>query len=222
VLWIENNTGCQHVCSRVPAQSMRSTPDPALCSRGHCWDEVLLKGLDDRLKAIKSDTVIVLHMIGSRGPAYYRRYPDRFKRFTPTCDTASIETCPRELIVNSYDNSILYTDYVLARVIDALRSRTNLNSAMLFTSGHGQSLGERGIYLHGLPFMIAPDTQTKVPMLLWLSPGLQRNISYQCLRNAAGKPASHDNVFHSVMGLLGITSSVYDPKLDLITPCRGR
>ena len=130
------------------------------------------------------------------------------------CDTASI--------VNAYDNSLLYTDHVLAATIDLLHNNAaRLDTAMLYMSDHGESLGELGMYLHGVPYAMAPSEQTHVPMVLWFSDGMQRSsgISADCLRQQAGQPVSQDNLFHSVIGLMGVRTSVYQPQLDIFRGC---
>ncbi|HSC82720.1 MAG TPA: sulfatase-like hydrolase/transferase, partial [Pseudomonas sp.] len=162
------------------------------------------------------------HMKGSHGPAYYKRYPAAFETFTPVCKETQLDRCDRESIVNAYDNSLTYTDHVLAAAIDLLKhNAAHLNSAMLYLSDHGESLGEGGMYLHGVPYALAPSEQTHIPMLLWLSEGLQRSsgISAGCMRQQAANAVSQDNLFHSVLGLMEVETKVYQPQLDLFHPC---
>jgi lipid A ethanolaminephosphotransferase len=167
--------------------------------------------------------VIVLHMMGNHGPAYFRRYPANFRRFTPDCRTAELRNCSREEILNSYDNAIAYTDHVLAGIIGVLRDATAFETAMIYVSDHGESLGENGIYLHGLPYSIAPATQTHVPMIAWLSPGFAAGnfVNRRCVNGKAGDPLSHDNLFHSVLGLLDVHTGVYRPARDIFDDCRA-
>ena len=182
----------------------------------------MLDGLDERLRQVKADSVIVLHAMGSHGPTYFKRYPDKFKRFTPACDTADLQDCSREQIVNTYDNTILYTDYVISTAIDILRKHKNLESSLLYISDHGESLGENNIYLHGLPYKIAPDEQKKVPMIMWLSDSWQKanRLDKACLQKQSQTESySHDNLYSSVLHLLGIKSSTYNQQFDLFTPC---
>jgi lipid A ethanolaminephosphotransferase len=162
-------------------------------------------------------------MMGNHGPAYYRRYPPEFRRFTPDCATAELRTCSREQVVNAYDNAILYTDHVLAGLVGALANSREIDTAMIYVSDHGESLGENGLYLHGLPYSIAPSTQTHVPMIAWLSPGFAASdsVDRRCVRAKAGAPLSHDNIFHSVLGLLDVQTRVYKPERDLFAGCRG-
>lgn len=169
------------------------------------------------------DVAIVLHQLGNHGPAYYRRYPPAFRRFLPTCDTSELRSCTREQIVNTYDNAILYTDDLLAKAIGFLKAQQRrYDTVLLYLSDHGESLGELGLYLHGLPYAIAPSTQTAVPMILWVSEGFQRQMSLQanCLRQQGRAPASHDNLFHSLVGLLSIRTPVYREERDLFARCR--
>jgi lipid A ethanolaminephosphotransferase len=173
---------------------------------------------------VSGNTLIVLHMMGNHGPAYFHRYPAQFRKFVPDCATAELRDCSRQEVVNAYDNAILYTDHVLAQVIAALDAESpRLDSAMLYVSDHGESLGEKGLYLHGIPYSIAPDLQTHVPMVVWLSPAMtdSGDVSAGCLRAKVNTPLSHDNVFHSVLGLLDVSTSVYRGDRDLFDGCRG-
>jgi lipid A ethanolaminephosphotransferase len=162
-------------------------------------------------------------MMGNHGPAYFARYPTEFRRFTPDCETAELRKCTREQVVNAYDNAVLYTDHVLAGLVGTLAQGTAFDTAMLYVSDHGESLGENGLYLHGLPYSIAPGTQTHVPMVSWISPGFSaaEGVSRNCLRAKTDEPLSHDNLFHSVLGLLDVHTSVYRPKRDLFEDCRS-
>ncbi len=106
-------------------------------------------------------------MMGSHGPAYYKRYPKAFEKFTPTCKTNQFSKCSNEMINNAYDNTIVYTDYFLSQVIALLKKNQTHQSAVLYMSDHGESLGEKGLYLHGMPYFIAPKEQTHVPSIAW-------------------------------------------------------
>jgi lipid A ethanolaminephosphotransferase len=223
VLWRDNNSGCKGACDRVPRQFGSELRHPEFCAEDGCFDEVLLEGLPEWIDKLAGDGLVVLHQEGSHGPAYHRRSPPAFKRFEPECTAAAVEGCSRDEIVNAYDNSILYTDYVLSRLIELLgRKATRFDVAMLYVSDHGESLGEDGLYLHGLPWMLAPETQTHVPMLLWLSPGLgtRHRVDRACLERRRHESFSHDHLFHSVLGLFDVRSEIYAPALDLFAPCR--
>lgn len=161
-------------------------------------------------------------MLGSHGPAYFRRYPPENKQFVPACEKLDLGNCSAEQIVNAYDNSLLYTDHVLASLIGYLNTQSERDAALIFVSDHGESLGEHGLYLHGLPYSIAPAVQREVPMLVWLSAGLATSarLSRDCLKQGTTGKITHDHLFHSVMGLLEVESRVVKPSLDLFSRCR--
>jgi len=223
VTWLDNNSGCKGVCDGVESVSFADDHSDPLCASGECFDEILLTGLDSRLATGKSG-LLVIHQKGSHGPAYYRRYPREFERFTPACNSDDFDECTQDEIRNAYDNTILYTDFVLSRIIEHLRSASDQwDTAMLYVSDHGESLGERGFYLHGLPYAIAPDTQTHVPMVFWMSSGFAERFSVnreELERLAATKSFSHDNLFHSVLGALEVKTSVYKHALDMFATDR--
>jgi lipid A ethanolaminephosphotransferase len=224
VKWLDNQSGCKGVCrgTAIDYEKLDSRTAPDLCAGDECHDEILVRRLQAELPSIRRNTVLVLHMMGNHGPAYYRRYPTEFRRFTPDCATAQLRDCSREQVVNSYDNAILYTDHVLAGVIRVLRDSPRLDTAMLYVSDHGESLGENGLYLHGLPYSIAPSTQTHVPMITWLSKSFATDnfVNARCVRDKAGDPLSHDNLFHSVLGLLDVQTAAYRPARDIFESCR--
>lgn len=222
-VWWDNNTGSKGVADRVPFVDLAATNDSRFCIAGECQDGIFLDRLDGWLDAVTKDSVLVLHMMGSHGPTYHLRYPAAFRRFTPDCQTAELGNCPDEDIIAAYDNTILYTDHILATVIDKLKARSSrLQTAMIYMSDHGESLGENGLYLHGTPYLLAPDFQTHIPFLVWLDPGFASAIGLDraCLTRTASQPRSHDNLFHSVLGMMNVTTGVYDPALDIFAPCR--
>lgn len=223
ILWKENDNGCKGVCQRVPNVEM-DLKDQRFCDGTYCRDEILLDGLEEYLANIKGENAfIVLHTIGSHGPTYYRRYPPEFNKFTPTCDTEEIQTCTQEQIINTYDNTILYTDHIVSSVIDILKKFPHYESGLLYVSDHGESLGENGVYLHGLPYSIAPKEQTSVPMVLWMSEVMKKSdhIDYDCLKKKAAEGNfSHDNLSHSLLSLMEVDSKWYDKKMDFFEGCR--
>ena len=222
VYWQDNDDGCKKVCNRVQRTDAKTGNKQPYCFGNYCHDDILLNGLENYLKNITKDTLIVLHMMGSHGPTYYKRYPDAFKKFTPACDTANLQDCTTEQIVNTYDNTILYSDYIIAQTIRILKEQTKFQTNMLYVSDHGESLGENNLYLHGLPYTIAPDEQKKVPMILWMSPETKEtlNIDTNCLKQqAATGKFSHDNYFHSVLRMLFIKTTAYDKSLDIFSTC---
>jgi lipid A ethanolaminephosphotransferase len=223
-LWRDNQAGCKGVCDGLEQQRLDDGKDAELCNGDRCLDEILLNGLDAEVRKAKNGNIfVVLHQLGNHGPAYYQRYPASLRRFTPTCDTSDLSKCSREQIVNSYDNAVLYTDHFLAKTIAFLKSeQKDYDTAMWYMSDHGESLGENGIYLHGLPYSIAPREQTSIPMVMWLSDGFLSSfhLNRDCLARQTDSPVSHDNLFHTVLGMLQIDSQYYNKTFDLTAQCR--
>ncbi len=225
VLWNDNDGGCKGACDRVPNQDVTKLNLPGQCIEGECVDEVLFHQLEDYINHLQHDGVIVLHTIGSHGPTYYNRYPAAFRKFTPTCDTNQIQTCSQQQLVNTYDNTIVYVDYIVDKAIKLLQSKQdNFTTSLVYLSDHGESLGENGVYLHGLPYSIAPESQKHVPFLIWLSDDYQKRygVSSQCLQNEAQqKNVSQDNLFSTMLGLTGVETKEYRAQDDILTACRG-
>ncbi|MCZ8115618.1 phosphoethanolamine--lipid A transferase [Silanimonas sp.] len=222
-LWRDNQTGCKGACEGLPFESFLDAQVPAYCTGGRCFDGVLLHELDAAVARMPGDAVVVLHMLGNHGPSYYARYPEAFKRFTPACEVDELGDCERDAIVNAYDNAILYTDSVVADAVGWLEQQSAArDTALVYLSDHGESLGESGLYLHGVPRMVAPDEQLKVPMWLWLSPALREadGIDLACVRGAADAPRTHDALFSTVLGLMRVETAVRDPGFDLLAGCR--
>lgn len=219
-LWRDNQSGCKGVCTGLAFEAMRDATADG-CGAHECHDEVLLAGLDAAIDRTPGDQLIVLHQIGNHGPAYHRRAPDRLRRYVPTCDTDDLGRCSREQVVNSYDNAVLATDDLVADAIALIAAHGDRDSALIYLSDHGESLGENGLYLHGLPWAIAPAEQKQVPMVAWLSPGMAaaQGIDPACLRQRAAAAASHDDLFHSVLGLFDVHTAIYDPDHDLFSEC---
>lgn len=223
VSWLDNDTGSYHVTDRIPYQFLPDTADPRFCKDGECLDAILLDKMDAWLDTVKGDSVLVLHQLGSHGPAYYARYPEEYRRFKPDCRANDFGSCSPEEIRNAYDNTILYTDHIVSAVIDKMKQRADkMAASVVYISDHGESLGENGLYLHGTPYVVAPVQQTHVPFVVWLSDDLQASAGYDmaCLAANAKKPTSHDNFFHSVLGLMDVSTKVYDPALDVFSNCR--
>lgn len=218
VTWVENDGGCKGVCQRVKTIEIDPKESKKYCSQGTCHDEIMLKYAQELSDNIKNDTFVAFHIIGSHGPKYFERYPKEFEVYTPNCSRADVESCTKEQIVNSYDNTILYTDYVISKLIEILNNKPQYTTALLYVSDHGESLGENGLYLHGTPYSIAPDEQTHVPMQIWLNQASAKelNISIDKLKAKEHNNYSHDNLFHTLMGLTQIRSDEYNPKLDII------
>lgn len=228
VLWLDNQSGCKGVCDRIPSVNTAQTQHPQLCPGGECLDGVMLEGLDKRLAALdlqrrSRGVVIVMHQMGSHGPAYHLRSPPAQKRFFPECTSSALQDCSRESLVNAYDNSIVYTDHFLAQSITWLKHQEAwADTAMVYVADHGESLGENNLYLHGLPYAVAPDVQKRIPWITWLSAGYEKasSLSTGCLRAQLDVAISHDNYFHSVLGLLDVDTTAYRQALDVYAPCR--
>lgn len=225
VLWRDNQSGCKGVCRDVATELLTKRHD-AFHDGEASYDEVLLDGLESRIVAMKQGGLIVLHMMGSHGPAYFKRAPASFARFQPTCQSPQLSHCTSAQIVNSYDNTILYTDHVLAELIGILRAvdMKGIDTSMIYVSDHGESLGEKGLYLHGMPRALAPREQTRIPFIIWTSHTTQVRLGMdmECLQElAATMSASHDNLFHTVLGMFAIRTRLYDPRLDLLHRCRA-
>ena len=223
VLWRDNQSGCKGVCEGLPAEEMAALNPPGLCADGRCLDEALLHGLDAKLDAARGTGMIVLHMLGNHGPSYFRRYPPAFERHVPACRQDDLRQCSVAEIVNAYDNAILYTDHLLATLIGRLQARQDrTDSVLLYVSDHGESLGEANLFLHGLPWAIAPDVQKQVPMVMWFSAGAPAatGVDPDCLRRRAAQPAEHDHLFHTLLALTDVRTALHDPAWDLTQGCR--
>lgn len=224
VFWQDNQSGCKGVCDGVTELKINRDMAGKLCKNGHCFDGALLAGLDTHaILNPHGGTVLFLHQLGNHGPGYFRRYPRDFEVFKPACRDDKLQNCSREEIVNAYDNAILYTDYVLSGLIDWLAGMHDLDTALLYVSDHGESLGENNLFLHGAPLVIAPIEQTRVPMFLWLSAGYRERLGLDdaCMREVASRSASHDMLYSSLMGILDVKSSTYEGKLDFTRACRN-
>jgi len=226
VLWNENDAGCKGACDRVPNQDMTALNLPGMCIKGECYDEVLFHGLEEYIKQLQGNGLIVLHTIGSHGPTYNHRYPPAFRKFTPTCETKQIQECSQDQLINTYDNTILYADYIVDKAIELLKAHQDeFTTSLVYLSDHGESLGEKGVYLHGLPYAIAPEAQTRVPLLIWLSPDYQQRyaVNYKCLsQQATTLKYSQDNLFSTMLGITGVQTREYVTSDDIVASCRNK
>lgn len=225
VTWIDNNSGCKGTCDRVNQFKIPEPLQQKWCEDKECFDDILIDSFKAYLATIPQDDnrprLIVLHQMGSHGPAYYKRIPAQFKVFKPTCDTNAIQGCSRDALLNSYDNTLLYTDYVLDTLIETLKNTTKYQSALWYLSDHGESTGESGMYLHGAPYAIAPTQQTHIPMLMWFSTVWQHQAKQQikCLAQQGRQELSQDNLFPTMLSLLDVKSKVIDPNNDMLAAC---
>ncbi len=220
VLWRDNNSDSKGVAQAIEFQDFRTSATNTHCDEVECRDTGMLEGLDQWIAAHPTgDLTVVLHQMGNHGPAYYKRYPAEYEKFQPVCTSSQLETCSQEAIINSYDNAILYTDFFLSQTVNLLKTYDdNFDTALLYVSDHGESLGEKGIYLHGLPFLLAPESQTHVAAVLWL--GEHYPIDRDALKQRAEAAGSHDDYFHTVLGLLKIQTPEYDPGKDWLAGAR--
>lgn len=217
VIWLENNSDCKGVCTRI------KTIQPCSGAPGTCFDDILLKAMKTELAAPLQNTILVMHQAGSHGPTYYKRYPEVFERFAPVCNTEKLNQCSSDEIKNTYDNTIFYTSQNIADIISALKADyTAYNSFLFYVSDHGESLGEYNIYLHSAPYVIAPKEQTHIPFFIWASDSSFEafKLDKQCLKNNAAQAFSHDNIFHTLLGIGGISAAEYKQHLDLMLNCR--
>ena len=248
VLWLDNQSGCKGLCARVPSAyasvpASPSRPLPVgLCAGGECLDAALTFDLETRLAALPESrraqgVVIVLHQMGSHGPAYFKRSPPGRKPYLPECTNSALQQCESASLINAYDNSIAYTDHVLAASIAWLKANgKGFDAQMLYVSDHGESLGENNLYLHGLPYALAPRAQKHVPLIFWQAEGdgaidaspsmpnayvANTYLPKACLNGLINAPLTHDNLFHTVLGLVSVSATEYRKPLDAFAACRS-
>lgn len=226
VTWIDNNSGCKGACDRVQKYQIPAQLKQKWCDAGgECFDEILVDSLKDYLAHLDKNNqkpqLIVLHQMGSHGPAYFKRSKTPYQPFQPTCNSNAIQGCSAEELKNSYDNSIVYTDHVLAQIIETLKQQTQYQTGFWYLSDHGESTGEHGLYLHGAPYSMAPTQQTHVPMLMWFSDAWKQQNTHQvsCLKGQTGQARSHDHLFPSLLSLLDIKTQVTEAKNDMLAQC---
>lgn len=216
ILWRDNNSSSKGVAARVPYEDFKSPARNSVCDE-ECRDEGMLEGLQDHIDAQKGDVLIVLHQMGNHGPAYYKRYPKAFETYTPACRTSELGSCTVQEIINAYDNALRYTDHFLGKVIALLKENdARFETAMMYVSDHGESLGEYGVYLHSMPYALAPTAQRHVPAVIWLGKHIRHEIRMDSLETRRLRRASHDNIFATLLGLFEIRSQSYDPDMDLL------
>lgn len=206
VIWRTTNWGEPPV--HIKNYQTRSALKPNCKGEGCNYDEILLNGLKEQIVAsTKNKILIVLHTSTSHGPTYNKKYPPQFESFKPVCNSVELGNCSQTELINAYDNTIVYTDYILSELIKNLKQLQDYNSAMIFVSDHGESLGENNLYMHGLPISIAPKEQYDIPFIVWVSDG-----SKQLKPN---KTLTQNHVFHSVLNFLNIQSPVYNEEMNI-------
>ena len=193
------------------------------------FDGILLAGLKEDILSSTADKVfVVLHTNTSHGPAYNTCYPPEFEKFTPVCETVEMSKASQEEVFNAYDNSILYTDWLIHSVISILREIPDRRCCMLYISDHGESLGENNLYMHGLPMALAPKEQYEIPYLAWTNdPALsvKPEMTLAGRADADTLPAARTNdpapmegqftIYHSVLRFLGIDAPVYEAEKSI-------
>ena len=216
ILWRDNNSDSKGVALRVEYQDFKTPKNNPVCDE-ECRDIGMLEGLD-RFIRNRSDknVLIVLHQMGNHGPAYYKRYTKEYERFTPVCKTNQLEACKRQAIVNTYDNALLFSDNFLDATITLAKRFPNADTAVLYMSDHGESLGEHGVYLHGLPYFIAPDAQIHIGAFLWLNDRFKKELDIHRIEKKATDKLSHDYLFHTLLGLFNVKTKMYNKNLDLV------
>ena len=216
ILWRDNNSSSKGVADRVLYENYRTPVNNKICD-GECRDIGMLEGLQDFIDQQQGDILIVLHQMGNHGPAYFKRYPKSFEKFTPVCKTNQLEECQQKEIGNAYDNAILYTDYFLDQTIKLLKKNDGkFQPALFYISDHGESLGEDGLYLHGMPYFIAPDCQKHVGALMWFGKTAKQEVNTERLKTIAGDDFSQDNLFHTLLGFMRVKTSLYKEEKDIL------
>lgn len=207
VIWRTTNWGEPPV--HIKNYQNREALMPNCKGDGCDYDGILLSGLKEQILASKKNKIlIVLHTSTSHGPTYSKKYPAQFEIFKPVCNSVELGNCSHTELVNAYDNTIVYTDYLLANVIEDLKQLQEYKSAMIFVSDHGESLGENNLYMHGLPRSIAPKQQYEIPFIVWTSDNSARQMK-------PNKILTQNYVFHSVLNFLNIQSPVYKEQMNI-------
>ncbi len=222
VTWKENDGGCKGICKTLNNQSIDTEQSQQYSHGNEYYDEALVFDLAEQIHKKSSDQIIFLHQTGSHGPAYFKRVPEKFKKFQPHCESSDFRDCSDQEIQNAYNNTILYTKFVISKAINELKTVSeDYDTALIYLSDHGESTGEKGYYLHGLPYFMAPDEQTHIPALVWMSEGFSKEkmIDNGCIKNKSEDKLSHDNFSHSLLGLLDVECEIYQPELDIFSGC---
>ncbi|TQR40828.1 lipid A/FlgG phosphoethanolamine transferase EptC [Campylobacter sp. MIT 12-8780] len=197
-----NSGGCQGICKRIAHSKYLDAE----------FDGALLEGFKKELFSEDEYEIIVLHLQGSHGPTYYKRYPSEFRRFEPTCDTNELQECSSEAIINTYDNTLLYTDFLLSKIITLLQ-KEDQESSLIYVSDHGESLGENGIYLHAMPYAFAPLEQTEIPLIFYSND----TTLMQTAKAHSNYELSHDYIFSTLLGYFKVQSKFYNPNYDILS-----
>ncbi len=223
--WFDNLNGCKGLCQIIGEVRPNASDNPKFYHDDQFYDEVLVEKLASSISKVKGDQLRILHQMGSHGPAYYKRIPKAFIKHEPACLTEDFSQCSQEAIKNTYSDTVAYTEYVISKAISELEKlKETHDTALIYVSDHGESTGEMGLYLHGIPWMLAPEEQTHIPALMWFSDSYiqSRHLNTDCLEASRDELYSHDNISHTILSVLDIETSVYQPSLDLLSPCRSK
>ncbi|MBS9780277.1 MAG: sulfatase-like hydrolase/transferase [Moraxellaceae bacterium] len=212
VVWRTLNDGEPYIQTRA---FQNQTYFSKICSEKNCgFDEVILSDLQGEINKSNTDKMLlVLHLNPSHGSRYDTKYPKEFEKFTPVCHENDPTACEQQEVVNAYDNTIVYTDHILASLIKKLAKIQDRKVAMLYVSDHGESLGKDGVYFHAKDMSIAPKRQYQVPFMVWTSDNARKPKLDYSVKNGLpeGKTGlSQHNVFHSVLDFLAVDSPVFD------------
>ena len=218
VRWVDNQSGCKGACT--DAMETAVTRNTADCRNGVCWDRAMLGNIDAALKTAASRELLVLHSMGNHGPAYWRRTPPAFRPFGEGCLKDDLGECRPEDVVVSYDNAVAYADQFLAAAIDKLSAVKDRDTVLLYVSDHGESLGEKGLWLHGAPYWTDLSEQTKVPMILWMNDSARRRFNVTRPAGNVDVPVTHDNLADTLFELTGVQSVVHHPQESLLSRLR--
>ncbi len=215
VRWVDNQSGCKGACTKEMSQAV--VRNDADCPGGVCYDGAMLGNVREALASSASRSLLVLHSMGNHGPAYWKRSPSGFQPFGAGCQKDDLGECRLEDIVASYDNAVAYADRFLSGVIDLLAADTTHDAVLLYLSDHGESLGEKGLWLHGAPYWTKLDEQTKVPMVLWMNRSAQQRFGLNVPASNVAVPVSHDNLADTLFDLTGVATKLFRPHASLLS-----
>lgn len=177
---------------------------------GKCYDEDVIPLLEENLDTyVSGNRFIVLHLGGgSHGPVYSDRHPPEFQLLKPICNDADVANqCTLEQLYNSYDNTILYVDYVLGRILEAL-DRSGAPYVFIYLSDHGESLRDQGRMFHGMPPGISlPPEQAQIPLIV------KSSVPISIVQRAEYR---QQDVFDTVLDLFSIQTSMFDKRGSFI------
>ncbi|CAK9886754.1 MAG: Kdo(2)-lipid A phosphoethanolamine 7''-transferase [Candidatus Erwinia impunctatus] len=201
-VWFYNNTDADNYAFREQIGSEEK-------NRGKAVDDMLL--IPELQQSLKNHPrgkhLVILHTKGSHY-LYSQRYPREYARFQPECMGVD-ESCSKAMLINAFDNSVLYVDTMLDSVLDQLRDK---KAIVFYAADHGESTSDN-THFHGTPRQLAPVEQFRVPLLVWMSdsylaePANRQAFLRLKQQQQDGKVHRHVELFDSLLGCLGYTSS---------------